>query len=173
MSTRPIIITPKDLSALEALLDAQEFASEIVRQAARDKIAQAHVVFASDLPRDAISIGTRVSFQINDLNPIERVLTKDPDIYPLGSTQSFATSRGIALLGLREGASATAMNETGSETIRVMRILFQPEAADSYVTTGSLSSVIPMRPKNPTSKSLLRPAGAPYWDDDDPGPSAA
>ncbi|UJQ94688.1 hypothetical protein [Mariluticola halotolerans] len=175
MSTAPdIFVTPEDLLVLEEILADPHCASLTIRQAIRAKIDTARVVPAADMPAETITLGSRVRFQVDHLPPVERILVRGAGVYPTGAAQCVTTPRGITLLGLAKGAQVEITDETGMETLHVLDVSYQPEAARRIANIVEFDKRFPPRPDwHRPAGAPARPAGAPFWDDDDPGPSAA
>jgi len=175
MRTAPdMMITPQDLAVLEAILSDPHFTNARIRQAIRARIASARIVLADDMPLNIATIGARIRFQVDNLAPDERILVKGAGIYPTGTAQCITTPRGIALLGLAEGTSINVADDAGSEVLHIISVLYQPEAArrTADITHFDINR-LPGTSWPQTATLPTRPAGAPFWDDDDPGPTAA
>lgn len=168
------IITAKDFRALEKLLNGVQQLDEWVIRAVRQKLRSAQIVFGSDIPAQVITTGTRFRFEVDGRAPEERVLVSRCEDYPQGTAICLATARGVALLGHTEGAEIVVPMGDREERIYVNSVLFQPEANAEHVHLLNAESV---RARSQQSAQIIdfqkRPAGAPFWDGNDPGPSAA
>ncbi|WP_127144655.1 hypothetical protein [Pelagibacterium montanilacus] len=67
-------LTPRDFSILENMLADHIGHDELLIAAIRKKLDFARIVFADDLARDVVTIGSRVIFGINGGFPMERRL---------------------------------------------------------------------------------------------------
>lgn len=170
----PTLITAKDYRALEQLLVSDQPLDEWVARAVRQKLRQSQVMFGSDIPANVITIGTRFLFEVADLAPEQRVLVRDCDDYPQGTALGLATARGVALLGLAEGAEVNVQLADRAERIGVHSVLFQPEANVNHVHLMCAEDAqAHEKGRARITRLNTRPVGAPYWDGDDPGPRAA
>ncbi|MCA9129199.1 MAG: hypothetical protein KDB22_19055 [Planctomycetales bacterium] len=167
-------ITPKDLGILEKLLTSDYITGDQIRTAIRKKISTSQLVFASDIPEDVATIGSRIRFSANGLPTEERVLTWTVESYPTGLALHVGTLRGLALLGQAAGASLGIPSDHKIERLDLRAVTYQPEAASRKHPIGSVLSAHLQLKSQLEHNVENRPAGSPYWDDDnDPGPSAA
>lgn len=129
MSPLPeVVLTSRDFAILEAMLDDTDGRDDMLVLAIRSKLSAANIVLSEDLPPNVVSVGTRLRFSIDSHPFSERTLTMPDRYLPDGTSQSLATARGIAMLGLGEGASVEVPYPGRTETLTVLSILFQPEA---------------------------------------------
>ena len=128
MSERPsLYVTQNDLERLSELLDSQggRFAQ------LEGELARAVVVPRSEIPRDVVTMNSRVVFQ-NETTGERREITL---VYP-GSADidagkiSILVPVGTALLGLRVGQSIDWQLPNGEKhRYRVIDVPYQPESA--------------------------------------------
>lgn len=124
-------LTPKDQHLLHALL-AQRGTDDAFTLMLREKLAAATIVPEHAVPRDVVTLYSRVRYRVDDLPPTTRILIHDPAHEIVGATLLITNPRGLALLGLAAGATTVvARPEGGVETITVEEILYQPEAASA------------------------------------------
>lgn len=153
------VLTSRDFAILENMLETVPAREDTLSLAIRGKLSAARIVLSEDLPPDVVSVGTRLRFSVDHRPYSERTLVTPDRYLPDGMTQSLATARGIAMLGLAEGTSVEVPYLDRVETLTVVAILFQPEAT----RRARAAKVIPFSRK---------PTGfAP--DGDGGGPSAA
>lgn len=122
-------LTTKDYSTIEVMLERYEGRDETMTAILRQKIAKAVVMFPGDIPSDVVTLGSRVTFRVND-DPAQTRNVADDGAAEADAVLSIGTPRGVALLGLAEGERVTIFNEDGSiETLAVLEVAHQPEAA--------------------------------------------
>lgn len=182
----PILLTTKDYTILEVMLDRCLGRDDPLAGMLRRKLSSAVVMFRDDIPSNVVTLSSRVTYRI-DGNPAEtRILAADDVRGLVGLTIPLGNPRGLALLGLTEGQSDTIEHRDGRiETIMVEQVVYQPEAArreasrmrppsaDPKVRAASFLKVV-HRSDDTTDKPAPRRALAPaLTDPDDPGPSAA
>jgi regulator of nucleoside diphosphate kinase len=176
------ILTTKDFTILEVMLDRCLGTDDPMRALLRRKIESATVVFRDDVSPDVTTLSSRVTFRVDGREPDTRVISHDRMTSPIGLFLPITTSRGLALLGLSAGQEFLFAKLDGSEErILLDAVLYQPEAARRereamarLATPAARRSMLrvipgafgtwPTRAERPT---------APADDFDDPGPSAA
>ena len=124
MSERPsLYVTQNDLERLSELLDSQggRFAQ------LEGELARAVVVPRSEIPRDVVTMNSRVVFQ-NETTGERREVTL---VYPADAGKiSILVPVGTALLGLRVGQSIDWQLPNGEKhRYRVIDVPYQPESA--------------------------------------------
>ncbi|GKX51963.1 nucleoside diphosphate kinase regulator [Budvicia aquatica] len=129
-----IIINELDAERIDMLLEHPEFASSPVAQALNSEIDRAEIVAPEKIPADVVTMNSRVRF-IDLSNQEERVRTLVfPNALKDSSEQiSVMAPIGAALLGLRVGDNISwhLPNDTVAK-IKVLELLYQPEAAGEY-----------------------------------------
>ena len=123
MTKKSIIITKYDKKRLESL----------IHDDLKDEIRKARIVDAKEIPNDVITMNSR--FRLKDLDSNEEtvytlVFPEDEDIYQ--NKISIYAPMGIALIGYRAGDVIEWPVPCGKLRIRVMEILYQPEAAGDF-----------------------------------------
>jgi regulator of nucleoside diphosphate kinase len=135
MTDRPaIILSSLDLRRLEQLLDNLPHDARETHAALIDELNRARVVEPGAVPPTVVTMNSTVRFRTEpDGKEFERTL-----VYPSafdGSAEriSILAPIGSALIGLSVGDSIDwPTPRGGTMTVRIMEILFQPEAAGQY-----------------------------------------
>ncbi|WP_428413535.1 nucleoside-diphosphate kinase [Pararhizobium sp.] len=143
MSQDTCILTTNDFLILEVLLGRSVASDSSMTSLLRRKINAAQVVFGGDVPADVATLNSRVLFGVDGRDPDTRIICQDRMTSPIGLFLSVATFRGLSLLGLSEGQEFRLHGHDGvEETIRLERVLYQPETArrerevlDQYAVT--------------------------------------
>lgn len=171
MSRQTCILTTKDLTILEVMLDRCLGRDDPMPPLLRRKIAAARIVLRDDVPADVATLNSRVAFSVDGGEPETRILSHDRMTSPVGAFLAVGSPRGLALLGLQEGEESVMPNQDGAdERIRLHRVLYQPEAARREKEAASRAP----RPVLTLVRGSLAPGPVPAADGfDDPGPSAA
>jgi hypothetical protein len=177
-------LTTKDYTILEVMLERCHGRDDPMTPMLRRKLAEAVVMFREDIPADVVTLSSRVTYRVNGAPSETRIVSHDEMRGLVGSVLPITNPRGLALLGLAEGQSATIERPDGTtETIAVEAVAYQPEAArrEAMQLAGSParpvqnrpvlrivhdSGDIPVRP----AKTMISIGGGGF---DDPGPSAA
>lgn len=127
-----IRITKADRSRLELLLATHNgiWSWRAVEFLVRE-LRRSTVVRDREIPADTVTMRSRVEFGVQD-DPIPQVATLvypgERDLYD--DAMSVLTPVGAALIGLSEGQAISYPAPDGSpKTIKVLRILYQPEAS--------------------------------------------
>lgn len=171
-SDMPCQLTAKDASVLEGLMDRLEIQRAPhtpIMRLLRRKLATARICFRDDIDPRVATINSRIQFRIGSGRIETRVLTHGGEDALPGIALPISSLHGLALLGLMEGHTIAVETAEGrTDTLHVMRVMHQPEAARvrSQPTGLRVISGAPApRPRiNETSEGP---------DDDDPGPHAA
>lgn len=170
MATEPLFhLTTRDHAVLQALFDAHRGPHGPYLLLLEQKLRGSALAFSDDIPADVVTLGSTIAYTV-DGTPAGPHLLVEGEAPEAGV--SVLSLRGLALLGLSEGAAAIVDPGDGaSQTLRVVKVLSQPEAA-ARGRTGDAGAgggaVVSFRPR------AARPAFCgPGPDDDDPGPRAA
>lgn len=183
--TARCLLTAKDFTILEALLDRHANQDEFFLRLLRHKLSAATVVLQEDLGPHVATINSRVDFTVDGHLSDKRILVRGGEGAYSGFFLPVTTLRGLALLGLTAG-EAIVVEPSGdrTESISLDAVSYQPEAADrrnrlyrqSSSATGSTAdggsavvSLASRRKAAPTHRIAERMGS----DDDDPGPGAA
>lgn len=183
MSKDACILTTKDFTILETMLERCGRRDPSLGLLLRRKMEAATVMFRDDVPPAVATLNSRVCFRLDAGEPHTRILSHERMAAPVGLFLPIATRRGLALLGMVEGQEiVVGDDEEGLETVRLETVLYQPEAArrrkaeqqaqDTPVLRRAAFRVIDGSAPLPSrlTRSYL-PSARP--DQDDPGPSAA
>jgi regulator of nucleoside diphosphate kinase len=128
----PIQLTVQDMARLRAVVDLH---SEGVERSAAElleaELERAHVVSQEDLPADVVSMRSRVLYEDADTEERREAVLVYPEEADLARSQiSVLAPVGAALLGLRAGQSISwPVPGRRTRTIRVLSVVYQPEAA--------------------------------------------
>ncbi len=162
-------LTTKDYAILETMLERCAEPNGPYASLLRRKLSGAGIWLNADIPPDAVTINTRVTFRANDGQAQTRIVAQAPIHGLVGLLLPVTTLRGLALLGLSKGESITFDEGDGTDTVlTVTKVAYQPEAAQRE----ALRQRVPQGPR--LVYSAAEPAYGPMRAlDEDPGPSAA
>ena len=172
MSMDRCILTTKDFTILEVMLDRCLGRDDPLVPILRRKLKAATVVMRDDVPASVATLSSRVTFSVGGRQSDTRVLSHDRMNSP-GVFLPITTARGLALLGLSEGQRFRLRGSGGAEEdVLLESVLYQPEAARRR-NEAPLQPVLQRKPL-----LTLVQGGEPRTVDgaggfDDPGPSAA
>ena len=178
MTDETCILTTKDLTILEVMLDRSLGRDGGLVPALRRKINSALVMFRDDVPENVATLSSRVAFSFDGKTTDTRIISHEKMTSPTGMYLPITSLRGLALLGLAEGQEFRFENREGvEEKVRLEKVLYQPEAARR--ARQEAANLAPQEPV--TSMLRLVSGGAPRAEPmavaadgfDDPGPSAA
>ena len=128
-------ITDLDRRRLEMLLDAVKRDAQVARDAdpLRDRIDIATVVSSERIPADVVTMNTTVRYEDETSRGTREVTLVYPEeANPSAGMVSILSPLGNALLGLRVGQRGELQRPSGEgRSIRVLAVLYQPEAAGS------------------------------------------
>jgi regulator of nucleoside diphosphate kinase len=127
----PITVSTRDLERLEHLLDSLPRDAQTGHRALRDELNRANVVEPDQVPPTVVTMNSTVRFRVEpEGSEFQRTL-----VYPSGmdgspERVSVLAPIGSALLGLSVGDSIAWPSPRGGDmTVRIMEIIYQPEAA--------------------------------------------
>lgn len=133
MRERDIFVTEEDALKLQTLLDGvrqrgtkdRDHLQQIV-----DELDRAHIVPASEIPPDVVTMNSKLALQ--DLDTSEEMTFTV--VFPSEANAdqhkiSVLAPLGTAVLGYRAGDSIEWVVPGGTRRLRIERILYQPEAA--------------------------------------------
>lgn len=129
----PIYITESDSTKLTNLMDGMTPARRQARKwlhLLQQELDRAHVVDSHEIPRDVITLHSKVC--LRDLDSGRRVvyeLMLPSEAQGAENQLSILAPIGIAILGYREGDAFTCETPGGVRRFLVEEVLFQPEAA--------------------------------------------
>jgi regulator of nucleoside diphosphate kinase len=179
MSDETCILTTKDLTILEVMLDRRRDRDDSLVPVLKRKINSAVIMFRDDVPENVATLSSRVAFSIDGKAIDTRIISHEAMTSPTGMFLPITSLRGLALLGLVEGQEfRLGSRDAGEERIRLDKVHYQPEAAKR-----AGQAVAKMARPRPDRASLRlvgdfgelnprRPVAAADGFDD-PGPSAA
>ena len=96
-----------------------------------NEINRATVVESQHIPKDVITMNSRVQLQLNDKN-MELSLVYPEDADTSASKVSVFSPIGTAILGYKEGDVIEWEVPSGISTIRIEKIIYQPEASGDF-----------------------------------------
>ncbi len=178
--TSAACLTERDYAILEAMLSRRAALGDPLAELIERKLADAVVVSAGEIDAGIATLNSRVAFRIGELPAEERTLVRHEGRGAVGRGLPIDTRRGLAILGMAEGEQApVARRGGGHETLRLEKVLYQPEAArrGGIATTPQRSR--PALVLVHDAGSDWQPLGWPekmrqgWTGDDDPGPTAA
>lgn len=162
-------LTAKDSAYLKSLLSSKDQDEEFLALV-RGKLDTAHLLLDHTIDPRVATIDSRVEFSVGGGFTEERILTRDEKGNGLARALPVTTPRGLAVLGLKEGEVFPLRKPNGIiEPIRLIKVVFQPEAAERGRPT---SEVVDFQSRwMKTIGGTAHPPG----DNDDagPGPGAA
>ena len=172
MSMDRCILTTKDFTILEVMLDRSLGRDDPLVPILRRKLDAATVVLRADVPSAVATLSSRVSFSVAGRPADTRILSHDRMNSP-GVFLPITTARGLALLGLSEGQQFLLRGRGGAEEeVLLESVLYQPEAARRRQETTSQPE-----PQRKPMLTLVQGGEQRTMDGaggfDDPGPSAA
>lgn len=123
-------MTLRDFRVCQAVLAGLACRHAPLAAAMGEKLDRA-ALFADDaIDPLVVTLNSRLDFSIDDGAPERRILVGSAFRNGLvGLTLPLATPRGLALLGLRQGQAAAFEEGGRRRSVRVLRLLYQPEAA--------------------------------------------
>ena len=170
-------LTTKDFAILETLLERKRALGDPLAAVLEKKLANASVVLIGSVDPDVVTINSRVTFRVDGKAAETRTVIQNEARGVVGGSLSMTTPWGLSLLGMTEGETNLVERAEGeTEQIRVVKVLFQPEAA------LRASVARPSRPRLRlvySANSVVPPLGAvaemrqTEGKDDPDGPTAA
>jgi regulator of nucleoside diphosphate kinase len=95
------------------------------------ELERAIVVDSRQVPRDVVTMNTRALLQLDD-EEVEVALVYPDDADDSAGRLSVRADIGTAILGYREGDAFAWRLQDRTRRIRIMRVLYQPEAAGDF-----------------------------------------
>lgn len=124
------ILTTKDISILETMLERNPEKGSALACLMRAKITAAKIVFRDDVPETVVTLNSRVSYRIDGGEPDTRIVAQAHMNSAVGCFLPVTTMRGLALLGMMQGETMRIPGREGAmEDIELVAVLHQPEAA--------------------------------------------
>ncbi|QDZ03022.1 nucleoside-diphosphate kinase [Nitratireductor mangrovi] len=179
MSEKDCILTTKDHTILEVMLERCLGRDDPMAILLTTKLGAARVVFGEDIPANVATLNSRVTFSVDGREPDTRVISHERMQSPVGLFLPLTSMRGLALIGLSEGQPLRFAGQDGvQETVVLESVLYQPEAARRE--KHALARTTPPPENRPVLtlirggvQSPCRPPSAGSGGLDDPGPPAA
>lgn len=101
-----IVISKETMPILERLAEGLQHRNEDLAAHFFEELARARTVPANDMPEDVIGIGSRVAFRDDTTGKEQQITLVLPEQADISAGKvSVVTPIGIALIGLRSGAS--------------------------------------------------------------------
>jgi regulator of nucleoside diphosphate kinase len=129
---RPVLILSSlDLQRLERLLESQPAEARAAHAALMEELERATVVEPGAVPPTVVTMNSTVRFRTEpDGKEFERTLVYPTGVDGSAEKVSVLAPIGSAMLGLSVGESIEwPAPRGGTMTVRIMEILYQPEAA--------------------------------------------
>ncbi|MHC2485082.1 hypothetical protein [Rhizobium leguminosarum] len=132
-------LTANDHATLQEILN-QDPRDNTYTRLLKSKLLEASVCPPRSMPDDAVTIGSRVTFCVNEgaarTALVVRNESRDFPVY----TVSVKSILGLGILGLREGATTNIETDIGSpQKIYVMRLDFQAPAPRLQLVNAAIS----------------------------------
>jgi regulator of nucleoside diphosphate kinase len=178
MLNSPCLLTTKDYTVLEVMLERCLGLDDPMRPILQEKLRKAVVVFADDIPPTVVTLNSRVAYRVDGGSAETRIVAHHDTHGLVGHVISITVPRGLALLGLAEGESFHISGRVGpGETVTVQEVAYQPEAARRDADKKSRTAAFPglrLVHNSDDAPAAARKAATQYNPaPDDPGPSAA
>lgn len=127
----PIVVSSLDMERLEQLIDSLPDAQSDTREALLEELARAELVEPQDMPRDVVTMNSRVRFVLGDgAQAFDMSLAYPKDVDGAPGKLSVLSPVGSALLGLKVGDSIDWTGPGGARVdVTVREIVYQPERA--------------------------------------------
>lgn len=136
MNQRTIFITEFDLKRLRELIAdsmSTDYRNSPYLKQLSEELKRGQVVAPANVPPDVITMNSRVLLlDLESNEEMEYTLVFPQDADPATGRISILAPIGTAMLGYREGDTFTWNVPDGVRKIKVVRILFQPEASGNF-----------------------------------------
>lgn len=135
MQTLPkITVSSFDLSRLESLISGLPDEQAEQLEALLDELHRAEVVEPQDIPKNVVTMNSRIRYVIEGTNEVrEATLSFPKDVHGAEDRISILAPVGSALIGLSVGQSIEWKLPNGRvRRIRLEEILYQPEHQGDY-----------------------------------------
>lgn len=164
-------LTTRDHAILQAMLERHGGPHDAFVSLLERKVRESTLYFRDDIPPNVVTLTTRLVYLLDRTQCGPQTIVQEAAAEKPGML-SLRTVRGLALLGLAEGAVFRVETGEGSaELLQVHEILSQPEA-QARAAARREHNVVSFRPRRATPVAGPGP-GVDFDPDDDPGPSAA
>lgn len=136
MSERKIFITEYDLKRLHDLLAdsmSTEYRNSAYLKQLDEELKRGQVVAPTEVPADVITMNSRaLLLDLESNEEMEYTLVFPQDADPSAGKISILAPIGTAMLGYREGETFAWQVPDGLRKIKVIKIIFQPEASGNF-----------------------------------------
>ncbi len=169
-SSRTILVTESDMTLLRTMLDFRRGGNSRDEQHLKtltSELQRASVVPAEDLPPDVVTMHSRVLIQDVETGVESAYTLEFPAAAHRPGMLSVLAPIGTALLGYQEGDVIEWPVPRGVRRVRVLKVLYQPEADASRRGVNSESPEPVRRSVGPRRKQSRRPVvgtgSGPRW----------
>jgi regulator of nucleoside diphosphate kinase len=123
MAKKPsIIISSCDLVLLERQLETANLSTDVV-DALQAELVRARIVKPDKMPKDVVSIGSRVTFKLLETQQeLTKTLCFPADLAKHQDGISLFAPIGSALLGLKTGQSISWQTPKGPQAVEIMHV---------------------------------------------------
>ncbi|NMA25286.1 MAG: nucleoside diphosphate kinase regulator [Clostridiales bacterium] len=131
---KDIFITKADKAKLKEIIEAELKSSHMLDKSMKkldEEINNANVVDSDMIPRDVITMNSRVVLHLNE-EDIEASLVYPEEADWSAGKLSILSPIGTAILGYREGDSVEWEVPSGKTEIKIKKVIYQPEASGDY-----------------------------------------
>lgn len=136
MSERKIFITEYDLKRLRDLLAdsmSTEYRNSAYLKQLDEELKRGQVVTPTEVPADVITMNSSaLLLDLESNEEMEYTLVFPQDADPSAGKISILAPIGTAMLGYREGETFAWQVPDGLRKIKVIKIIFQPEASGNF-----------------------------------------
>ncbi|MFZ4833272.1 nucleoside diphosphate kinase regulator [Rouxiella sp. Mn2063] len=135
MSKPTLTINERDAARLDALLEQPAYATSAIADALNEELDRAEILPPEKIPADVVTMNSKVRFcEGKDGGEHIRTLVYPATLSNTMEQLSVMAPLGAALLGLTVGDSISwAMPNGELSTVKVLELLYQPEAAGEYL----------------------------------------
>lgn len=179
MADKACILTTRDFSILNLMLQRAGGRDAALAALLCRKLEAAEIVPPGAVPADVATLDSRVAFSVDGGKTETRILCTERAVSAVGLFLPVTRPRGLALLGLAEGACFGLVDREGrEEIISLEKVCYQPETArrrqEDDLERPSSAGTRPVLRLIDGALARPRPLTRPGPDGfDDPGPSAA
>ena len=120
-------LTTKDRAVLEVMLERRRAFADPIVHMLEHKLSTADIVPIDSVGPDIVTLNSRVVFSVDAGHAETRTLVQNEGRGPVGSSLSVATRRGLCMLGMAQGQTASIEHADGRrESILIKAVLYQP-----------------------------------------------
>lgn len=131
---RRIVVTYKDMLRLTALTELYGFGrTRPLVDALENELVHARLVPSDEVPRDVVTMNSRVRYHDAFSDRIREIVLSYPDSGSGEGRISVLSPVGVALLGLATGESIDGVMPDGHvHRLTVLDVIYQPEASGDF-----------------------------------------